>query len=311
VSAGEHRSTIGGALLSAAALAWISAAVVVATAQRAHWSDPIVLGLIAAGGLCFVAALVLFAGPRQGAEGSEAEVQHLLDSETAARGTSLVPAARLLRTELLDIRHKVEMLKIDSTLSDGFAFPASEWDAQRQLISRDQALYEVVERAYTTAHRVNEIWRWRRTQSTARLIGANLEEDGLDGVDKAALDAIQALERVIEPDKPLHERYSVQEAARELEKDATLETLAGLIREGETLYDSRAGYDQWIASHAAWRERLQTELSDADRIRAFDFAELNEGDVAHERDLQPARLRVDRIVGNLRKLHDDYHRGLR
>jgi hypothetical protein len=90
------------------------------------------------------------------------------------------------------------MLKVDSTLAEGFAFPAFEWDAQRQLISRHPALYEVVERAYTAAHRVNEIWRWRRTQATTRLIGANLEEDGLEGVDTAAETAIEALDRVVD-----------------------------------------------------------------------------------------------------------------
>ena len=58
----EHRSTIGAALLSAIALAWVSAASVVATATHAHWSDPIPLGLIAAGGLCLVGALIAFAG---------------------------------------------------------------------------------------------------------------------------------------------------------------------------------------------------------------------------------------------------------
>jgi len=85
-----------------------------------------------------------------------AELHHFVDSESAAddREASLRPAARLLRTELLDIRHKIEMLKVDSTLTEGFAFPASEWNAQRQLISRHHALYEVVERAYTAAHRV-------------------------------------------------------------------------------------------------------------------------------------------------------------
>jgi hypothetical protein len=91
VSAGEHSSTIGGALLSAAALAWISAAVVVATAQRAHWSDPIVLGLIAAGGLCLVAALVVFAGPRRRAGGSgEAS------GEARAEGAPVLPPTATL-----------------------------------------------------------------------------------------------------------------------------------------------------------------------------------------------------------------------
>src|SRR5262249_55224509 len=105
-------------------------------------------------------------------------------------------AARLLRTELLDIRHKIEMLKVSPILSEGSFFPASEWAAQRVVIAEHADLYPVVEHAYTTAHRVNEVWRWRRTQATSRLIAANLEEDGLDEVDRAAQEAIAALDAV-------------------------------------------------------------------------------------------------------------------
>jgi hypothetical protein len=56
----ERRETIGGALLGAAALAFISAPVTVASAEKEHFSSPIVLVLFAAGGACLIAALVAF-----------------------------------------------------------------------------------------------------------------------------------------------------------------------------------------------------------------------------------------------------------
>jgi hypothetical protein len=78
-----------------------------------------------------------------------------------------------------------------------------------------------------------------------------------------------------------------------------------------SFYDSRADHDRWIADHAAWRERLNSELSEADRIRALDYTGLNDGERQHEKDLRPAKQRVDRILGNLRELYDEYHRGVR
>jgi len=76
------------------------------------------------------------------------------------------------------------------------AFPAWEWNAHRLLVAADPGLYEVVERAYTEAHRVNEIWAWRRTVSTSRLIGVN-PTDGLDGVRAVADAAVSALDEFI------------------------------------------------------------------------------------------------------------------
>jgi len=105
-------------------------------------------------------------------------------------------AALLLRTELLDIRHKIENFRKDPTVPDGFAFPAFEWEKHRELIAQDPVLYVVVEQAYTTAHRVNEILAWRRTVSTSRLIGIN-DADGLAGVDAAASAAVAALDDLV------------------------------------------------------------------------------------------------------------------
>jgi hypothetical protein len=105
-------------------------------------------------------------------------------------------AALLVRTELLDIRNKVEMLGINPILSDSFAFPTSEWNENRKTFARFPDLYDIVTDAYTKAHRVNEIWRWRRTQATTRLIAANLQQDGLDAVDGAAEMAVAALDQI-------------------------------------------------------------------------------------------------------------------
>lgn len=105
--------------------------------------------------------------------------------------------ARLLRTELLDIRNKVEMFRLDPTVPDGFGFPAFEWNEHRALIARDPDLYNTLEEAYTRAHRTNEILRWRRTVATSRLIGVNWTADGLEDVDASAQEAISALDILI------------------------------------------------------------------------------------------------------------------
>jgi hypothetical protein len=105
-------------------------------------------------------------------------------------------AARLLRTELLDIRNKVSNFEKDSTIPEGFSFPAYEWANFRLLLAQDSQLYDVVERAYTQAHRVNEIFGWRRTVSTSRLIGVN-DADGLPQLDAAASAAVTALDAIL------------------------------------------------------------------------------------------------------------------
>ncbi|MGZ4366420.1 MAG: hypothetical protein ACXVY7_12650 [Gaiellaceae bacterium] len=87
--------------------------------------------------------------------------------------------------------------------------------------------------------------------------------------------------------------------------------LSDLIHEAERLYDSRAPYDRWIADHAAWRDELSLALTDAERIRVFNFSGLNEPDQENERDLRPAKVRLDRIIGNLGALYDEYYRGER
>lgn len=67
-------------------------------------------------------------------------------------------------------------------------------------------------------------------------------------------------------------------------------------------------YNRWIAAHGAWKDRVR-ELPPEDRSIAEDYGSLNEPDPTNERDLRPARMRVDRVLANLRRLRDEYHRG--
>jgi hypothetical protein len=61
----EHiRPVVGGVLLSSAAACWITGVSVVAS-HAGHWSDPAIRGLLLAGALCFVVAVVLFASPKR------------------------------------------------------------------------------------------------------------------------------------------------------------------------------------------------------------------------------------------------------
>jgi hypothetical protein len=116
--------------------------------------------------------------------------------EHDASQVQLRKAALLLRTELLDIRNKIANFGKDSTIPEGFAFPAFEWGKYRELVANDQRLYEIVAKAYTQAHRVSEIFAWRRTVSTSQLIGVN-DSDGLAEADAAANAAVVALNAII------------------------------------------------------------------------------------------------------------------
>lgn len=101
-------------------------------------------------------------------------------------------AARLLITELKDIRHKIELFGKDPAIPPGFKFPSEQWTQYREFIAEDPALHETVETAYTKARHVDDVFAWRRTVATSRLIGVNAE-DGLAELDTAALAAIDAL----------------------------------------------------------------------------------------------------------------------
>jgi hypothetical protein len=118
----------------------------------------------------------------------------------AADRRGLELAARQLRSELLDIQEKVAL--IDATVAghtywDGFAFPADEWHRHRDVLAENPALYEVVEAAYVTANRANEIIAQRRTRASNRLIGRADEED-LPGVSALAGKGVASLDKVLE-----------------------------------------------------------------------------------------------------------------
>jgi hypothetical protein len=61
----EHiRPVVGGVLLSSAAACWITGVSVVAS-HAGHWSDPAIRGLLLAGVICFIVAVVLFVWPKR------------------------------------------------------------------------------------------------------------------------------------------------------------------------------------------------------------------------------------------------------
>jgi hypothetical protein len=60
----EHKGVIGGALLSVAGLAFVSAPVTVATAEHQHFSSSIILGLLAGGVACTIAGLGVLGASR-------------------------------------------------------------------------------------------------------------------------------------------------------------------------------------------------------------------------------------------------------
>jgi hypothetical protein len=218
-------------------------------------------------------------------------------------------AKKVLGTELREIRTDIEKIKATNPPSypPGFQFPGEAWTKHGPALEGDT--YDRVESAYVAAHHVTKFVQQREAK---RRVGNRQPnevhpEDKLDEVHGLAGEALDALgER---HNKPFKTPY--REAAEQIAGDIVLERLSELIRLGELLYDSSADYNKWIAEHAVWRDRLRDELFEADRVRAFDFSGLSEGEPSDDKDLEPARRRVDRIVGNLRKLHDEYYRGER
>src|SRR6266511_3457295 len=83
------------------------------------------------------------------------------------------------------------------------------------------------------------------------------------------------------------------------QRDERMTTLAGLIREGELLYDRRVvsgnegQYARWISDHSAWHDRLGSELTKADNIRTYDHSGFIEPQAVHEKDLGPAKARLN------------------
>jgi hypothetical protein len=109
----------------------------------------------------------------------------------------LARISRLFGTELREIRRKIEMaraMRPTPHYSHTFQLPGARWDEYDDALAAFPELYEVVERAYTAAHQVNEALGFRkaRASSTAKAIGV-MPDDGLEAAYNAAGEALDAL----------------------------------------------------------------------------------------------------------------------
>lgn len=104
-------------------------------------------------------------------------------------------AARLVKTELESILDRIRRLRISPILTEDYLLPTTEWTNHRADLAHT-ASYDDVVGGYREVDRVNDQWRWRKEGAKGR-IAANLAEDGLDKLEKAALEAIAALNRVL------------------------------------------------------------------------------------------------------------------
>jgi hypothetical protein len=106
--------------------------------------------------------------------------------------------ARQIGTELRDIRHKIEIVRVTRPhphYSDGFQLPAARWDEYDEVLAEDADLYGAVEAAYTAAHHVNEALDMRRTRAGAGVTVGVGPDDGLDAAYDAAGEALDALKQ--------------------------------------------------------------------------------------------------------------------
>ena len=202
-------------------------------------------GLVAFTGLWFVFQLAL-APARLDFDGRR-ELKDQADQFTAflghkraidrAYGSNIAPvpslaaASRQIGTELLDIRHKIEMVKSTRPhphYSHGFRLPGARWDEYAALLADDPKLYGAVERAYVAAHHVNEALAMRETRAKPEQTLGVISDDGLDAAYDAAADALDALgEFVPEPwesgvDRSV--RLVTEDALREFEADKGAKT---------------------------------------------------------------------------------------
>jgi len=129
---------------------------------------------------------------------SEADKQELrreLEAATANRQVDAIAA--ILGTELRDIRTKIERVKSTKPASYpfGFQLPAARFTEYESVLAKDRRIYEVVSRAYTAAHHVNEMLNAResRRREGNRQPLAAIPEDGLDEAHGAAGEALDVL----------------------------------------------------------------------------------------------------------------------
>jgi hypothetical protein len=119
------------------------------------------------------------------------------DSLLEDEAKRLARISRLFGTELREIRRKIEMAKAMAPTphySHDFQLPGARWDEYDETLAAFPELYDVVGRAYTAAHQVNEALGFRRTRasSSSTTLGV-IPDDGLNAAYDAAGQALDAL----------------------------------------------------------------------------------------------------------------------
>jgi hypothetical protein len=140
----------------------------------------------------------------------------------AARSSSdrIRGVAAMVGTELRDIRIKIERVKAMNPVvyPFGYQLPANRFAEYETILADDRGVYDVVSRAYTAAHHVNEmlVARESRRRPGNRQQLAAIPEDGLDEAHAAAGEALDKLGE--DHNEPF--RIAAQKAALGIIQDA-------------------------------------------------------------------------------------------
>jgi hypothetical protein len=184
----QLRNTIGTVLLSATALAWIAAATVVGTAEHAHWSDPIPLGLIIAGALSLIAATAVLTGPHREPKPRPSAASEFAEAFLKEEGLSpgrwqrlrhprtpvgqlpvRVPKSvraqyRARQDALQEFIDELESnrrdlaIQVETGQRFGVVFPGSAWAKHRHLLNSDDLVWTrpLVQDAYLRTYALNQ-----------------------------------------------------------------------------------------------------------------------------------------------------------
>jgi hypothetical protein len=137
----------------------------------------------------------------------------------------LARVSRLFGTELREIRRRIEMAKAMAPTphySHAYHLPGARWDEYDDLLAAFPELYDVIERAYTAAHHVNEALDFRRTRASSptQTLGV-MPDERLEAAYDAAGEALDALDEprgeVWETEAQRAARLVAEDVARELE----------------------------------------------------------------------------------------------
>jgi hypothetical protein len=141
---------VGAALLSAAAGCWIGCVTVV-TASPANWSDGGVLGLIAAGGLCLVAAVAVLGWPSV-SKAREERAKVAFERRARFRNALQELADELIQN-LRDLR-----IQLANGRTYGIRHPGSAWSKHRHVLNAPKlaTTRELVQDAYMRTHALNQ-----------------------------------------------------------------------------------------------------------------------------------------------------------